>query len=111
MKNSRRDFLKAIAVLGAASSRLPRAGKAWLCMSHSAHLAMVTVFTLHMLGSISKAGSYIEYSIEPTKWTEGLYYPELQVTDGMVAIPDGPGWGVTINPKWLPATKRQQSEL
>ena len=30
--------------------------------------------------------------------------------DGLASIPDDPGWGVTINPKWLAAAKRQVSE-
>ena len=81
------------------------------CVPHSANLAMVTVFTLHMLGAISNAGPHIEFSIEPTNWTKGLYYPELKVRDGLVAIPEGPGWGVTVNPKWLAGAKRQISEL
>ncbi len=81
------------------------------CVPHSANLAMVTVFTLHMLGAIPNAGPHVEFSIEPTGWTKGLYYPELQVRDGLVAIPDSPGWGVTVNPKWLSAAKRQISEL
>ena len=80
------------------------------CVPHSANLAMVTVFTLHMLGAIPNAGPHIEFSIEPTNWTKDLYYPELQVRDGLVAIPDGPGWGVTVNPKWLAQAKRQVSE-
>ncbi len=80
------------------------------CVPHSANLAMVTVFTLHMLGAIPNAGPHIEFSIEPSNWTKDLYYPALQIRDGLVAIPDGPGWGVTINPKWLSAAKRQISE-
>jgi L-alanine-DL-glutamate epimerase-like enolase superfamily enzyme len=80
------------------------------CVPHSANLAMVTVFTLHMLGAIPNAGPHIEFSIEPTNWTRDLYYPPLQVRDGLVAIPDGPGWGVTINPKWLAAAKHQISK-
>lgn len=80
------------------------------CVPHSANLAMVTVFTLHMLGAISNAGPYMEFSIEPTEWTKDIYQPELQVRDGKVDIPDGPGWGVTINPKWLEKAERQVSE-
>ncbi|MFQ6036893.1 MAG: mandelate racemase/muconate lactonizing enzyme family protein [Sedimentisphaerales bacterium] len=80
------------------------------CVPHSANLAMVTVFTLHMLGAISNAGPYLEFSIEPTEWVKGIYHPELQVRDGKVAIPDGPGWGVTVNPKWLEKAEHQVSE-
>lgn len=80
------------------------------CVPHSANLAMVTVFTLHMLAVIPNAGPHIEFSIEPTEWTNDLYYPELQIRDGLVAVPAGPGWGVTINPKWLENADRQISQ-
>jgi L-alanine-DL-glutamate epimerase-like enolase superfamily enzyme len=72
-----------------------------LCVPHSANLSLVTVFTLHMLGAIPNAGPYLEFSIEPTRWTDDLFTPALEVVDGAVMIPDGPGWGVTINPDWL----------
>ena len=81
-----------------------------LCVPHSANLSMVTVFTLHMLGAIPNAGNYLEYSIEHTPWTDGLYEPALSVKDGSVSIPSGPGWGVTINPDWLAAAEHRISE-
>ena len=81
------------------------AGK--LCVPHSANLAMVTIFTLHMLSVIPNAGPHIEFAIEPWDWFDGIYYPELKVKDGLVAIPEGSGWGVTINPKWLEKAKHQ----
>ena len=80
------------------------------CVPHSANLAMVTVFTLHMLGAIPNAGPHLEFSIEPANWTKDLYHPALEVRDGRVAVPDGPGWGVTVNPKWLAKAERQISE-
>ena len=43
------------------------------CVPHSANLSMVTVFTLHMLGAIQNAGPYVEFSIEPTGWTDELF--------------------------------------
>jgi len=48
------------------------------CVPHSANLSLVTVFALHMLGAVSNAGPYVEFSIEPTNWVKGLYYPELE---------------------------------
>jgi len=77
---------------------------------HSANLSMVSVFTLHLLGAIPNPGPHMEFSIEPTAWTDGLYAPALKVADGKVAIPDGPGWGVTINPKWLDSAEHKASE-
>jgi L-alanine-DL-glutamate epimerase-like enolase superfamily enzyme len=80
------------------------------CVPHSANLSMVTVFTLHMLGAIRNAGPYMEFSIEPTSWTDGLFEPALKVTDGKVPIPDGPGWGVTLSKDWLERAEHQISE-
>lgn len=80
------------------------------CIPHSANLSLVTVFTLHMLGAIRNAGPYVEYSIEPTNWTDGLFEPALKLADGKVAIPDGPGWGVTVNKGWLERAERQITE-
>ena len=77
-----------------------------LCVPHSANPSMVTLFTLHMLAAIPNAGPYVEFSIEPSTWTVGLYSPDLTVADGLVAIPDGPGWGVTVNPAWLSQAAR-----
>jgi len=81
------------------------------CVPHSANLSMVTVFALHMMGAIANAGPYVEFSIEPTEWTEGLYAPALEVRDGKAPIPDGPGWGVEISRDWLGKAERQVSEL
>ncbi len=77
---------------------------------HSANLSLVTVFTLHMQGAIKNAGPYVEFSIEPTSWTDDLFEPALKVTDGKVPIPSGPGWGVTINKNWLAKAERQVTQ-
>lgn len=79
------------------------------CVPHSANLSLVTVFTLHLLGAIPNAGSYLEFSIEPSGWTDGLYAPALQVQDGKVPIPDGPGWGVEVSRQWLEDSHYQVS--
>ena len=75
-----------------------------------ANLSMGTVFALHLLGAIRNAGPHVEFSIEPTSWTDGLFEPPLRVTEGKVPIPDGPGWGVAISPDWLAKAQRQVTE-
>jgi L-alanine-DL-glutamate epimerase-like enolase superfamily enzyme len=80
------------------------------CVPHSANRSMVTVFTLHMMGAIPNAGPHVEFSIEPVGWTADLFSPALDTVDGKVQIPDGPGWGVEINPAWLEKAERQISE-
>jgi L-alanine-DL-glutamate epimerase-like enolase superfamily enzyme len=79
------------------------------CVPHSANLSWVTVFTLHLLAALPNAGPYVEFSIERTPWTEGVYDPPLRVKDGKVAVPDGPGWGVKVRPGWLAKATRQVS--
>lgn len=79
------------------------------CVPHSANRAMVTVFTLHLLAAIPNAGPFLEYSIEDTPWTEGLFEPALRVVDGDVPMSTEPGWGVRVSPAWLDAAETQRS--
>ena len=88
----------------AAKARIP-------VVPHSANRSMVTVFTMHLLGAIPNAGPHFEFSIEDTPWTDGLFAPALQVRNGEIPIPDGPGWGVQVDPQWLAHADRQVSEL
>jgi L-alanine-DL-glutamate epimerase-like enolase superfamily enzyme len=81
------------------------------CVPHSANLALVTVFTLHMMGAIPNAGDHVEFTIEPNDSATELYRPALEVREGRVAVPAGPGWGVTINPDWLAKAQRQESRV
>jgi L-alanine-DL-glutamate epimerase-like enolase superfamily enzyme len=82
-----------------------------VCTPHAANLSMVTIFTLHMQGAIPNAGPYLEFSIEPDPWTRDLFDPILQVKDGKVTVPEGPGWGVTPNKEWLENAEYRISEL
>jgi L-alanine-DL-glutamate epimerase-like enolase superfamily enzyme len=77
-----------------------QAGK--LVVPHSSHLSPVTLFSLHFLAAVPNAGRFVEFSLEQDAHAgESPYRPELKVQDGKVNIPDGPGWGVKINPAWL----------
>ena len=62
------------------------------CVPHSANLALVTLFSLHVMGAIPNAGPFVEFSIEDTPWATNYYDPVPKVVDGKVSIPDGPGW-------------------
>ena len=81
---------------------------------HSANRSLITVFTLHLMGIIDNPGPYIEFSIEPDEyesWQMNLYSPKLEIKDGKVDIPCGPGWGVNINSKWLENAEFERSQL
>jgi L-alanine-DL-glutamate epimerase-like enolase superfamily enzyme len=80
---------------------------------HSANLSLVTVFTLHLMGALANAGPYVEFSIEGLDyypWQKGLFSPGFEIRDGKVRIPDGPGWGVKVEPDWLAKAGYQKSE-
>ena len=79
-----------------------------LCRPHSANHSMVLAFTLHLLAAIDNAAPYVEYSIEE-HWAEGMLNPELTVADGAVAVPDDPGWGVTVDEGWLATADHDES--
>jgi L-alanine-DL-glutamate epimerase-like enolase superfamily enzyme len=85
------------------------------CTPHSANLSLVTMCTMHLLGAITNAGKYLEFSIEGRDyypWQEGLFLGDpYRVQDGHVTIPSAPGWGVEINPQWLMAATYQRSAL
>jgi L-alanine-DL-glutamate epimerase-like enolase superfamily enzyme len=85
------------------------AGK--LVVPHSSHLALITLFSLHFMAAIPNAGPVVEFSIEEdANAGERLYSPALKVVEGKVKIPDGPGWGMTINPIWLEKAAYLKSE-
>lgn len=77
---------------------------------HSSNPSLVTVFTLHLVAALKNAGPHVEFSIEDNPWTQGLFEPALEVKDGRVAVPAGPGWGVRISPAWLDRAARQVTE-
>jgi L-alanine-DL-glutamate epimerase-like enolase superfamily enzyme len=85
------------------------------CTLHSANLSLVTIFSLHLMGAIPNAGPYVEFSIEGLDyypWQDGLIMgPVFDAHDGKVQIPEGPGWGVEINPDWLERAAYQISEV
>lgn len=73
-----------------------------IVVPHSSHHSLITVFALHFMAAVPNAGPFVEFSIEEDpNADEQLYSPHLRVENGRVKIPEEPGWGITINPKWL----------
>jgi L-alanine-DL-glutamate epimerase-like enolase superfamily enzyme len=79
---------------------------------HAANVSLVTVFTMHLLAALPKAGE-VEFSIENdasiTKQARAMFDPVLEMKDGRAVMPDGPGWGVRIKPDWLAGAQRRTS--
>jgi len=80
------------------------------CMPHNPDLSLSKMFTLHMMAVIPNAGEFIEYSIEPGAVMPDLYQPPPVVRNGLLEMPAGPGWGVTVNPDWLAKAEHQVSQ-
>ncbi len=80
---------------------------------HSANLSLIEVFSVHLMAAAPNAGDFFEYSIEwdaaVNKVSVEMYEPQLTVRDGRVRVPEGPGWGVRINPAWLGSAARRVS--
>ncbi len=78
---------------------------------HSSHLSLITLFSLHFMAAIPNPGPGVEFTIEgDVNAGESIYSPALEVKDGKVKIPDGPGWGVKLNPTWLEKASYRKSE-
>lgn len=80
---------------------------------HSANLSMIEVFSVHLMAAAPNAGEFFEFSIEwdaaVNKVSAEMYAPQLEVKDGRVGVPEGPGWGVRIDPAWLESATRRVS--
>ncbi|GAB4230850.1 MAG: D-galactarolactone cycloisomerase [Acidobacteriota bacterium] len=97
-------FLRALRVAEMARERgLP-------VVPHSANLSLVTVFSLHLMAAIPNAGQWVEYSIEDDEWTKNLFAPALKVREGQIAVPDGPGWGVVPEVRWIEQAERSVTD-
>lgn len=85
------------------------------CTPHSANWSLVTLFTMHLLCAIPNPGKYLEFSIEGEDyypWQEGLFVQSpYKIKEGHILLPEGPGWGVEINPDWLSRATYQVSEV
>jgi L-alanine-DL-glutamate epimerase-like enolase superfamily enzyme len=81
---------------------------------HAANVSLVTVFTMHLLAALPKAGE-VEFSIENdaaiTREARAMFDPVLEMQEGRAIMPDGPGWGVRIKPDWLAAATHKASEV
>jgi L-alanine-DL-glutamate epimerase-like enolase superfamily enzyme len=80
------------------------------CMPHSANHSLVTLFAMNAMAVIPNPGPYGEFNINCDSWCANLFEPQLEVKDGHVALPEGPGWGVTVNPDWLKKAQCRESK-
>lgn len=81
------------------------------CTPHCANRSMLQVFTLHLAAAMTACHQYHEWSIEASSdWADQIYEPRPRVRNGVVAVPDTPGWGVSVQPSYISNARRQVSE-
>ena len=80
-------------------------------MPHASNPSMVLLFSMHLMAAIPNPGPYLEYGMDESPWVTDAFSPALEMVDGKVAIPDGPGWGITMNEEWLDRAEYRCSEL
>lgn len=68
---------------------------------HTANRSMLLYFGLHLNASIEKPWVNLEHSVEEERWESGMFTEPLQVVDGKIKVPEGPGWGATLSQEWL----------
>ncbi len=81
------------------------------CTPHAANRAMVQLFTLHLAAAMPNCLYEQEWTIESTAWSDGLLERPLQIEDGAVKVPEGPGWGIEVSEDWLRDAEVRVSEL
>jgi L-alanine-DL-glutamate epimerase-like enolase superfamily enzyme len=71
------------------------------CTPHCSNRSLLQVFTLHLAAVSPACHQYHEWGIEDTGWTDEIFEPGLSVKDGVVPVPETPGWGVEISHDYL----------
>lgn len=64
---------------------------------HNAQPNVGTVAALHVAAATPACRYPQEYSIEPHPLRDILFTPRLEVVDGRIAVPEGPGLGIELN--------------
>lgn len=78
-------------------------------MPHASNPSLVTLFAMHLMAVIPNPGPYLEFGFGRHQRLREMYEPFLEMKDGHVAFPPGPGWGITINPDWLVKAQYRES--
>ncbi len=71
-----------------------------VCTPHQTH-PLGTVATLHFVASTPNCRYTQELNIEPGPWRERMLASPLEVRDGCLDVPEGPGLGVELSPEAL----------
>jgi L-alanine-DL-glutamate epimerase-like enolase superfamily enzyme len=83
------------------------------CTPHCANRTL-QMFTLHIAAAMPSCYQFHEWSIEESdgqSWATEVFEQQLEVKNGVVAVPVEPGWGLTVQPSFLARAEEQVSTL
>jgi len=69
-------------------------------VTHSWSTGVIKAASLHVLAALERA-EYFEYCVQTTELNQRLVAEKFPLTDGHVAVPQGPGLGVRIDEEVL----------
>jgi L-alanine-DL-glutamate epimerase-like enolase superfamily enzyme len=72
-----------------------------ICTPHQTQ-PLGTIANLHLAASTPCVRYFQEYNIEPHRFGNKLFKNPVEVVDGCMEVPEGPGLGVEIDEKLLP---------
>ena len=79
------------------------------CTPHCANRSM-QMFALHLAAAMPACNQYQEWGIEPSaSWASEIFEPELVVENGVVSVPDRPGWGFEVTPSYFATAEQRVS--
>jgi L-alanine-DL-glutamate epimerase-like enolase superfamily enzyme len=80
---------------------------------HSPNPSMVDVFALSMLAAVPNAFEFMEFDAvntrTPPDGTKFFTEKVFAIENGMLTVPTGPGWGVTVRQDWLDDAETETS--
>lgn len=80
------------------------------CTPHCANRSM-QMFTLHLAAAMPSCHQHQEWSIEDSTWANEIFEPSMTVENGVVRVPDLPGWGFEVIPAYFAKAELRVSDL
>jgi L-alanine-DL-glutamate epimerase-like enolase superfamily enzyme len=72
---------------------------------HNTQTGAAGVKILHFAAATPNAGDFMEYPWRKPPKPEPWYSPNLEIRNGAIQLPSGPGLGIEIDPKYLAAAR------
>ena len=89
-------------------ARMARQAKMHI-VPHNTQTGAASVNILQFASAIPNIGPYMEYPWRAPHQVEPWYSPQLEVSDGVLKVPSGPGLGLEIDPQFLKAARKIES--